>query len=96
MKLWHMHSDVLDGFYSSEVYVAATSRSFALIKGMEAYDRYIEEYLDCFGIHPLIWDNFPEDPLFKEQSLAKRNEFSIELNQKLKPLDQPAIIQVRS
>lgn len=96
MKLWHMHSDVLQGFYASEVYVAATSRSFALIKGMEAYDRHISEYIESIGIHPLISDNWPEDELFKEQALAKRNEFSIELSQKLKALDHQATIQVRS
>jgi hypothetical protein len=58
MPLWHFHSDVLDGFYASEVYVSAISKPWAVQQALMAFDKWVQYRLSEYGYIPLIDDGF--------------------------------------
>lgn len=82
-SLWHMTSATLEGFYASEVFVAARNRDDACQTALHAYDGWIKNALKDRGFHPLISDCFPDDEEFDEQAKAKRREFHDEVKAKL-------------
>ena len=95
-SLWHMDSLVLQGFYKSEVNVAARSREDAIQEGLRAYDRWIEGEIHDYGFHRLISDSFPGEEGYEEQSKAKRIEFHEELRTRLQQQTHRGLIEVAS
>lgn len=91
MKLWHMSSTVLEGFYASEVYAAAMYKAHAIHVALLAYDRWIEEYEEDFFCHPLIVLE-PEEKGYEELAQETRLRFHNELKDKLKPCPGRAYI----
>lgn len=73
--LWHFHSEVLKGFYGSEVYVVALDHQHAVDQAVMAYDDWLA---DQMGYHPLIEDSDPGDEHHKEQSKEARKAFKEE------------------
>lgn len=96
MILWYMRSKLLDGFYKSEVYVSSPNKFSAITEALAAYDRYIKDYLDDWGYHPLIQDSFPENENHVSQSLEARDLFQKELSDNLKSTKYTAVIDVSS
>jgi hypothetical protein len=95
-NLWHMESRVLEGFYQSEVLVAAVNKEDAMQVCMQAYDNWLAERLKDYGYHPLISDNYPDDDEFEVQSKAKRIEFHKELRERLKQIPGRGLLLVSS
>lgn len=80
--LWHMRSDVLDGFYASEVYVSAEDQPQAIEVALQAYDIWLTQQIDDYLYHPLISLD-PDDVGYDIVASAKRTEFAQELRIKL-------------
>jgi hypothetical protein len=95
-NLWHMDSLVLQGFYQSEVLVAATNHEDAIRTAMQAYDRWLAYRLSDYGYHPLISDGYVTDEGYAEQSKAKRCEFHAEVKAKLKQVAGRGLLLVSS
>lgn len=94
--LWYMNSDVLQGFYCSDVIVAATGRDDAIQNALSAYDLWVKESLDDYGFHRLIRDCYPTDEDFVQQSKEKRAEFHEELKARFKQQTRRSMIKVLS
>lgn len=91
--LWHMHSNILDGFYRSDVYVAATHKHGAIRAAMTAFEAWEDKQVyECY-FHPLIFDLDPEDPGWDERVLELRNNFRKELENKLEKVPGNALIE---
>ncbi|MEP3668036.1 MAG: hypothetical protein ABJN42_15030 [Roseibium sp.] len=95
-SLWHMRSKVLQGFYKSEVLVAATSREDAIMIALQAYDHWLKQQLEDMGFHPLISESFPDDEGFKEESKLKRQEFHAELKESFAQNPHRGLVMVSS
>lgn len=85
--LWHMHSDVLEGFYASEVYIAADDQPQAIEVGLQIYKTWLDKEIADYGYDPLT-HNDPDDEDYKNEALEKRLQFQQELRTKL--VRQPA------
>jgi len=94
--LWYMDSDVLMGFYCSDVIVAATDRDDAIQQALHAYDLWVKEGLDEYGFHCLISDCYPTDEYFIQQSKDKRVEFHEEVKTRLKQQTRRCLIKTVS
>lgn len=89
--LWHMHSDILDGFYAAEVYVSAETKDQAVQLGLDAYDAWLENEIKEYFCDPLTWSN-PEDDDYASQAKANRETFLLELQTELQPVPNNAMI----
>lgn len=96
MKLWHMHSDLLGGFYASDVYAAGESLTDAVHVALLAYDRWLGERLEETIAHPLGDYCEKGDEGFAEHCKTCRDLFKAELKEKLKPVSGRALIEVRN
>lgn len=94
--LWHMHSDVLKGFYQSDVFVVAEDLESAVAAAMQGYDAWLEHRLLDMGLHPLIRDSFPDDDDHASEKAAKRVEFEIEARGKMEAMEHCFKIMVHS
>ena len=94
MPLWHFHSEVLKGFYASEVYVSADDYNSALLKVLLFYDQYVAAMIQEFGT-TFLTDSIEGDPEFTAESTSKRMEFRQEAITKLKPIPGDAVFFIR-
>lgn len=94
MSLWHMHSDVLKGFYASEVYVSAYNKQSARASASEAFDRYIKMMEDDLNCN-FLTEDMPWDPEYPTQLSELRRRFYDETD-KLEELEHLADIYHRT
>lgn len=94
MSLWHMHSEILQGFYASEVYVSADNKQSARSFASEAFDRHIKEMEDDYLCNFLI-NADPGDAEYPEQFVDLRRRFYDE-TEKLEELEHLAVIFKRT
>lgn len=88
-QLWCMHSDVLNGFYSSDIIVAADDMDEALWRA-QAYARsWVHQRIQEHGGFGDAWEH---DPDFQENLEKLLNELSVEIDMKLAPVAAGAII----
>ena len=91
MMLWHMHSNVLQGFYASEVYVIASTKEEAIQRALVAYDAWLKEQVDDYCFDPLT-SAFPGEPDYPADAAAVRAKFAAELHVSLEACPENAII----
>jgi hypothetical protein len=96
MRLWYMRSEVLNGFYRSEVYAVGRRKEEAIHNATQAYDRYIKQQLEEFGALFLINASDPDDPDFKKEAQELREKFIKELHTKFKQTKYQSQIDVAS
>ncbi len=110
MNLYHAHSRELNGFYQSDILVAAPDQATAEDLALTAYEKWIRAYWDEMGFTPThdaratIYD----DSLGDEETDAETQEdfetelrirldlMRAELNHRLKPVENNTIIMHRS
>lgn len=91
MLLWHMHSEVLAGFYASEVYVTAASQSDAVQLAVDAFDTWLKNEVENYWFNPLTYDQ-PDDPGYEHEMVQLRLKFVAEATALLKQAPNNAII----
>lgn len=89
--LWHMESEVLDGFYSSDIFICAGNKLHAVVRGTNAYDTWVTKYIKDCGIHPLT-SLMEDDEEFEDRSAEMRRRFVQELHDKLQRVTFNAMI----
>jgi hypothetical protein len=89
--LWHAHSKVLNGFYMSDVYVAAMTKEQALQLVMVSYDEWLANEVKEFFYDPLTQAD-PDEKEYQFEAAQKRGEFEREMTEQLQPLPANAII----
>lgn len=94
MSLWHFRSDVLKGFYASDVFASAISKDWAVKKAGEAFDNYVKSYHKNMGFWPLIEDCFNEEGNAKEQIAQVRQLFLSEAQAKFKTVGEASILTI--
>lgn len=92
MPLWHFRSDVLKGFYASEVYVSAISHTYAIEQVGVAFDNWSKKYHYDMGYWPLIEDYFNEEGKAQEQLAQKRQALLTEARTRLRFMGSAAIL----
>ena len=92
MPLWHFHSEVLKGFYASEVYASARTKGGAIQYAGEAFDNWVKLYHDNMGYWPLIDDYFDEACKAQEQIAELRRLLLEEAEAKFKIMGTAAIL----
>jgi hypothetical protein len=97
MTLYHAHSDVLGGFYQSDVFVSAESHESAVWKAVTAFERYAKGQMDNWTLsdHTGEWID-PDDPGHEAQLRAFCDVFKNEMEQRLAPVAGSAAIMVKS
>ena len=72
-KLWHLHSEILKGFYASDVYVAAANHIQAQNLAYAAFIKFLDQQLDEMGYFLEVskWDD-QGDYLWARQDLLHR------------------------
>lgn len=91
MKLWHMHSETLKGFYASEVFAAGEDETTAIEAALRAYDYWLAEQIREYLIHPLVNMETDEDG-YELEARKVREAFHSELKGKLKSVPRHATI----
>lgn len=86
IKLFHMHSTIVDGFYASEVYVAAPDKDAAEEIAFDTFLEWLDDQIAdwCF---PCGLD--PEDDDYNEKRNQVIKTFSEELTARLQPVPGP-------
>lgn len=92
MPLWHFHSDVLDGFYASEIYVSSLSKALAVISAGNAFDAWIQQRVMDYGYIPLIDDGFNDLGLADTELAEKRQLFLEEAETKFQFMGSATIL----
>tara|TARA_R110000796_G_scaffold41118_2_gene101480 strand:+ start:425 stop:688 length:264 start_codon:yes stop_codon:yes gene_type:complete len=87
---------VLDGFYQSEVLVAAVNKEDAIQTALQAYDAWVAYNIEEYGYHRLISEGYPDDEGHDQESKAKRQEFHEELKTSLAQTVRRGLILVSS
>ena len=79
MPLFHLHSKVLDGFYQSDVYVAAPNVEAAKELAFDAFTMWLDRQLAEYHFFPLGRCHDPDDEDFG----AARSEVIKSFNEEL-------------
>lgn len=79
MKLWHLHSATLKGFYASEVYVAAPNQGAAQELAFDAFLDYLDGCIEDMGFVP-GHSLYEDDDDFAEQRQELVEAFNAELS----------------
>lgn len=94
MYLWHMHSEILKGFYQSDIYVIAACRTAARITSILALNRHITEEAENFSYSFLVGED-PLDPEFEPKRSILLTNFALE-TQNLTKVNSGCIIALKS
>jgi hypothetical protein len=94
MMLWHMHSEVLQGFYSSEVIVMASDKNEARVQAGLAFERYITQMVEDFSCNFLV-SSFPWENEYKAELMQLTQRF-MEETEKLEQVGFASLIIHRS
>lgn len=92
MPLWHFRSDVMKGFYASEVYASAGTKRGAIMFAGQAFDQYVKAYHEVIGYWPLIDDHFDEEGKAQEQLQEVRKQLLEEATEKFRFMGSAAIL----
>ena len=91
MPLWHFNSDVLKGFYASEVYAIGDTKAKAIDHAGKAFDTWAKAHFDNYGFWPLIDDYFNEAGKAQEQLQEVRKQLIEEAERKFQNMGTAAI-----
>ena len=92
MKLWHLHSETVKGFYASEVFVAAPNQGAAQELAFDAFLIYLDNCIEDLGFIP--GHNLDEeDPDFVPRRHALVKAFSAELPRLREIPDQATVLR---
>ena len=92
ITLWHFTSDILKGFYASEVYAIGKTKKEALLYAGEAFDNWAKTYRDDMGYWPLVNDYFNEEGKADAQLAEIRQAFLREAEAKFTLMGRAAIL----
>jgi len=92
MALYHMHSDVLGGFYQSDVFVYAHSTPDAIDRARKAYETWLKNDGFMKVVDQDHWVVLPDEPGFKIALETQILRFVKELETKLKVVTENAMI----
>jgi hypothetical protein len=90
-KLWHMHSEVLRGFYASEIYLVAETREVAIDLAIHAFKTWVESEEADYSYNPLI-EAWPGEFEYPEQLRNLYDDFRTEAKAKLAVVSENAVI----